>query len=624
MSMSPDVSSSEPRRWLEPLICCLLAAISSLFFSQWVFRYGIITGDEGSYLFQANNFLDGTIARECPLWFRELWYDMIILRPDAGWLSRYPPGHPIWLMPGVLLGFPHLMSAMAAAFSTLIMYRLGLRLRFPRLLLPILMMLSPYVLFMSGTLLSHSSALVWVSLMFWAYVVWRQEERWLFALISGLAWSAYFLNRTYSALLLAIPFGVDSLIMLTRRWRQREEWIGCISFAGSACVGIVLYLIYNHLSTGHATTATYLFYEPSENLGFGPRRTQGMVVHHSLEVGLQVLKENLLLLDRWLYGLPSLLPLSLLLGLIGWSKRWSLLLFAAVSMIPLGYVYFWFPGVRDVGPVYYYDMIGLLLLLPAFGVSRLWDWAAKQPRIRIGVSVALLLLIASSAGRFSWLEAQRLRSHLQVQVDVRRTLQELPKNSIVFFHGFPRNEWRTIKLNPKGMNSDPLLFADSAERTQALAASFPDRKAFILRFESRDELEELNITPVSYVIPGTHNNRFTGTNEGDLRVARESEHAEGYLSWGSHRYLPAGRIEIRCRYEGIGDSVEGSYLDLARHQGREILIKEALTTDRNELRTFLDLKEPSRVELRVYYGGKGELQLREIELRVLDPKEEAP
>lgn len=92
--------------WWAPVFA-LLAFVISLAVSWQVFLHQPVTGDEGSYLFQTNSFLDGKIVRECPPnYYNFLSYDMIILDPEKGWLSRYPFAHSVWLMPGVAVGNP--------------------------------------------------------------------------------------------------------------------------------------------------------------------------------------------------------------------------------------------------------------------------------------------------------------------------------------------------------------------------------------------------------------------------------------------------------------------------------------------------------------------------------------
>ncbi len=45
---------------------------------------------------------------------------MIIQDADVGWLSRYPPLHSLWLVPGVAVANSYLMIALTAGLSLLL------------------------------------------------------------------------------------------------------------------------------------------------------------------------------------------------------------------------------------------------------------------------------------------------------------------------------------------------------------------------------------------------------------------------------------------------------------------------------------------------------------------------
>lgn len=69
-------------------------------------------------MFQARIFLEGALARPLPPLPHLFDHEMIILDERIGWLSRYSPGHPLWLMPGVAVGILRLMrSSIAAALG---------------------------------------------------------------------------------------------------------------------------------------------------------------------------------------------------------------------------------------------------------------------------------------------------------------------------------------------------------------------------------------------------------------------------------------------------------------------------------------------------------------------------
>ncbi len=80
-----------------------------------------------------------------------------------------------------------------------------------------MLLASPWFLFTFGTLLSHTSGVSGRLRHAGAYLWWRQSERPAAAILAGLAWGFLCLSHTYSALLIALPFGLDALWTLARR-----------------------------------------------------------------------------------------------------------------------------------------------------------------------------------------------------------------------------------------------------------------------------------------------------------------------------------------------------------------------------------------------------------------------
>jgi len=118
---------------LRGLFPCLIAIVAVCVIHAVVFLGDPITTDENSYVFQAYNFLDGVIARPFPPAPGSFFHEMIILDEEAGWLSRYPPGHPLWLLLGCALGYSQLMVAIAAGLALWLIGRSAVLLRQPAL-----------------------------------------------------------------------------------------------------------------------------------------------------------------------------------------------------------------------------------------------------------------------------------------------------------------------------------------------------------------------------------------------------------------------------------------------------------------------------------------------------------
>ncbi len=460
--------------------CAAFAVILTYTISQVVFWDAVLTTDEHAYLMQAYTFIEGQISRALPPLPEIFRHEMMIMDETVGWLSRYPPAHSIWLAAGVLAGSPHLAVSVAAGLSVWIFSGIGRMINLPPILLAAMMLVSPFFLLMNGTLLSHTSALPASCLMLWAYLAWKITKKNRYALFAGLAWAWLFLNRTYTGLLIALPFAFDALWDLARN-PKRDCFFGTLLFVLSSASGGVLYLLYNYLAVGDPTTPTYLFYAPDDGLGFGLRSSSSLPYYHTLDAGLLYLKENLLLLDRWLFGFPGSLLISCVLVIIGWHKRWSLLCLGVFLSVAIGYVFFWWRGVRDVGPVYYFETLPFLLLATAFGIKKLFEKAADKKTL-ITVFAALLSLILGSSAYFVFIKGKMLREQQRIVGQFHTLIQHAPEKSLIMVSGFRgmRHVEKGTSYNPKGIDSDPLIIAVGTISPQRILELYPNRRPYVM------------------------------------------------------------------------------------------------------------------------------------------------
>ncbi len=92
----------------------LAAFLLSWWISDAVFHRAPLTTDEQSYMLQAQLFSTGRIKYPPPPFIEPFRYPMVIVDKDVGWLSRYPPGHALWL--GCALWVVFTQSGVAALF----------------------------------------------------------------------------------------------------------------------------------------------------------------------------------------------------------------------------------------------------------------------------------------------------------------------------------------------------------------------------------------------------------------------------------------------------------------------------------------------------------------------------
>ncbi len=589
-----------------------------------------LTTDEQSYIFQAHTLLEGRLTRNYPPFPHLLWHKMNIMEEETGWVSRYPPAHAFFLLPGAWLGDPYIsvalgaglalwLAALAAAFAS---GNNSGQAQTARRAAGFMLLASPWFLFTSATLLSHTSGFLAVSALLAAYLWWRQSERPGAALLAGLAWGLLCLNRTYSAQLLAIPFGLDALWILARRRTRRMLW-GALLFAAAAAAGFAVLLLYNELILGHPLKMTYLHYEPLEALGFG-KRHYGM---HTLAKGLKILKNNLRLADVWLWGFPGGLLVWAGLLLAGRPRRLWLVLAGPVIAVPAGYVFFFHRGPHETGPGYYFEILPFLIAGAALGAARIWRQAAGwTPAGRRWAALGLVLAVLAGPLRFSLHAARGLHALLEPRREILGAVAAAPTDALVFVEN---RGWRGDHpmdfaiFNPRGLQSAPLVMAAADGAEIAAARYFTARRPFRLAGGPPPTLIPINPDgPYAVTINPARSHRRTGSNFQATdnapveRLARAGRDAAGMLVFGNYRGICPGRFTALFEMETAGKPGDkAAVLDICAEGGRRTLAECPVPAGCHGTQAVDFVSDGFfMIEPRVYYTGKGEVRVKSIRL----------
>lgn len=606
----------------------LLAALAigiSYALAEIVFQRVALNADEHSYLFQAQNFIDGYIARPFPPNSTAFNHKMIIVSPHVGWLSRYPFAHPLFLVPGVLFGNPYLWVALAAGLSLLLMMRAAAWLGNggTGIAAGILLCISPFFYFYHGTLLSHSSGLLATSTMLWAYIRWRKTDQWRWAVLAGLAWGFFLNNRTYTALLIAVPFAIDALWTLYRNWSV-ERLRGTACFAGASFAGLLALLLYNYLSVGDLGTMTYLVYNPTEKLGFGPR-IYGRV-DHTLARGLENVWGNVKLLNVWLLGFSGSGLVWLMLAFLGWTREWTRLCLGAILMVVLGYAYFWYVGPRDAGPSYYFELLPFIVVSGALGIQRIVRHCTVWPAL-MAMMIALFFGVPLSLERGQ--ELQAFNAPRRAFMDV---IAAAPPQSLIFVNPAEHREAFAVGndmiFNPRGLDSDPLIAHWMPLSHRAMVAQFPDRTPYRFAFANGElQLEPAppDVTPIeldySIVRTGFHqgrNERNPDTGHW-MRVAQAPEAEADLILFGSYQFLhPASYVlTFDLRLRDLDDADQPVLrLDVAANFAESIVMEQEVMGGKEEkqVAVLFSLDQSALIEPRVWFLGQGHVEVRHIRL----------
>jgi hypothetical protein len=604
------------------LLFAVLAFGISLWIGGAVYSNQLLLTEEGNALFQAHNFLDGTHSRN-PKGFAELVaYESMTIVPDEDWKSRFSPGHPFWMVPGVWIGWPQVMTAISAAVTMMAMYGIGWRLRIPRFFMPVLLLASPFFLFLHGTLLPQTSGMLFATLYLMGYLKWRQERSLLWAFLTGLCWSILLQIRPLSALFITIPFWVDLLLETKRNRRDFSAWLGLGLYLLACVIGCWAFLRYNRVSTRDSLLVTYLEHEPSENWGFGPRRTQGGEVEqieHTVQRGIIQLWRNLRSLDLWMLGtFPATLVIWFGLMVHGWSRRWSGIIFGVIVCVALGYLAFWDDGLSEVGPLHFADILPYILITGGLGLSRIWRRMYSH-HLRRGLLFGFLAVgVLYFSVPFATRQALRM---LEANAGIWRIsglVHSLPEPSLLFLpEDMDRDSvlFANLALNARGFKNPVLRLQARAKDRPALAAAFPERTAFVLDLDPEVALNPLKEQwlPPRRVAVNSHHSRQTGINVDSTRVATEDQHSLGFLFYGWYLFLPPGEYECRfdLRWSGVKEA-QPLRLEVMTDLGQNTLGEQFLDAGLDETVIRFTLTDAREVEPRVYYGGSGTVTLREV------------
>ena len=614
---------SNPMRMLEMLLFAVLAFGLSLWISGQVFSNELLLPEEGNALFQAGNFLDATHSRDPRGYKKLIAYDSMTIIPHEDWKSRFSPGHAFWLVPGVWMGWPQVMSALSAGVTMIAIYGIGWRLHMPRFLMPLLLLLSPFFQFLHGTLLPQTSGMLFSSLFLLGYLKWRQERSMLWAFLSGFCWSLLLQIRPLSAVFLLIPFVVDTLLELKRNRKEKIVWLNSFLFVFACLIGAWAIMRYNHVSTGDRFLVTYLEHEPSEKWGFGKRRIQGgevEVVFHTLQRGWILLWQNVRSLDRWFLGTFSgSLIIWFGLAVHGWSRRWSGMLLGVVLSVGFGYMAFWDDGLSDVGPLHYAEILPFILVLGGLGLSRIWRRMQDRHPQRCLVFLVLLSGTLYFSLPFVRNTAREIKTRNAASWQIARLVSALPAHSLVFLPEAVEEDETlraNLALNAEGWKTPVLRLQAEPEDRIALAASFPDRNAYELVLDPVVVFKRVSAdwVPPTRRAADSHHSRKTGKNlENDERIATESEHPPGFMFYGWYPYLPPGAYE--CRFDLRWSNVQADQplrLEVMTDLGNRSLGEQVLAEGLDETVIRFRIVDALQVEPRVYFGGSGTVTLRTV------------
>lgn len=458
-----------------------------------------VTDDEWVYQFQADLLSRGKLfALPHPL--RE-FFDNVFIVNAGKWYGKYPPGHPLLLVPGVALGFPRLLPILLAGLNLFLVYRLArefLTITQARVA-TLLLLVSPFFLLTGGTLLSHTTCLTALLVMGLGAARAAATGSLGWGLLAGLGAGFAFLTRPYTALLIGLP--------IAAAWGWRGSFIPAgaagrapgrsglrpwLAGLGIAALFLLVFLAINQVLTGNPFKTGYAAVQGQQRgqvIGFGeviPGRLDHTPLSGLVNLGLTVVRLNF-----WTFGWP--LSWLFVIAAMLWSPAGRLrVLHWILAATAVGSVFYFSMGVSDTGPVKYYEILPVLAILSAAGLSAFDARVSGGRRPGLGALPPALLIVLTLVGwgvfgRVQIMELRRLTTRIG---EPYRAVAALPEPKLLVFTGLlqqpPFDSW--VFSTPDNLpDQDPrvLYVRDRGGDNQKLIQRMPERAPYRLTMDAR-------------------------------------------------------------------------------------------------------------------------------------------
>jgi 4-amino-4-deoxy-L-arabinose transferase-like glycosyltransferase len=434
------------------------------------------SGDEYSYLLQAQIFAGGHLAAPAPPRPDVFAVDHVLLEPALR--SKYPPGWPILLALGAACRVPWIVNPLLGALTLALVYALARRLfgLGPAIAATVLVGASPFFAFNAASYHSHTSALLaQVACVTCLAFGWeRRAPGW--AVLAGAALGLAFCNRQLDAAF----YGAGLLVVLPRAPR----YVG-VSIAAAVAVGALL-LAYQAAQFGSPWTTGYALYEPTLLRLYGDTNAHPFTLRHAVDVAGQWAHV------QWLAQLADwMAPLAAVVGAVGLVTarvnpsspagvcRTIFATAAGAQLVAM--VLYGHDSGPGYGPRYLFSLVGPL----AFGIAAawrpVWMWLARGVERREArtsaterwVVRALVLAAAGGLLRCGFM-LDRHRDELRHATQLYAMTERLPFAVVVVDDKFPT---RWTRNGPRF--DGPVLYVTPDLDPSAIRAAIPGREVYV-------------------------------------------------------------------------------------------------------------------------------------------------
>lgn len=400
----------------------VLLALWLAFLSATIFHHRPVLIDSAVQLFEAKMMTLGHFS--LPVTLPEFYLIPNVVLDQNRWYSQYPPGYSLLLSLGVLLRAEWVidvfLTTLAAATIAAFAYR-----AYGERVAVLTFVLAAFSLFFccaGVAFMNHTPTLLFFGLFLLTFSLWEEHASPKYAFFAGLSLAGALVCRPYSAVLFGAPFG----FVFLKKNMSEKRWRDLLAMSAGIIPGVLLFLIYNVLTTGDPMLSGYTkLWGAGHGLGF---HESPWGVEHTFLRGVIGQLKNVSLLNEFLFEtpLPALLPLGAFLVFLP-QKQWDTRLLLSFLMLPAGYIFYWH---RDVflGPRYLYEGLAALLPLLAHAIIEIGRLDGKIHPLKLfrpfsaGALFVTVAFLAVMYAAFLGIPA-RINSYQATFADVSRDVQ---------------------------------------------------------------------------------------------------------------------------------------------------------------------------------------------------------
>ena len=217
--------------------------------------------DSVAAVFQARIFSQGEIVWPLPADL-QIWFDMFgvitpVDKPDYR-AGMYPPGWPLLLVPGVMMGATWVVNPILAGLMLVAIAMLGEEMfnRATGRIAAVLGLCSPFVGAVAATQLSHISAALFITLAWWAALRLLRTKKTRYAIFGGICLGYTLLIRPETSVLIGAVIAIGVLSQYRRALAVWRSLVVCFAICVVFASGLLIFPKHHRRRDGHGRPLT--------------------------------------------------------------------------------------------------------------------------------------------------------------------------------------------------------------------------------------------------------------------------------------------------------------------------------------------------------------------------------